>query len=242
MILVETLRIVPSRPRVFARGRGKSGKRMSFFLAVSLAVCVAMGSSSTRAQEEPTFLLVDPAPAAELVAFEALVGNAETETATDFGFLQPSEDGWAIRAVRTRVGPDGLAVASCVGGLAPASLDGLFEGAYACGEEEPVPLSYQPEAGKLLPNLVDPNGVWEDEAFFVSSALSIKVSPARAVAIPAEALRPLSDDAPNTLDGLVGRPAPPHIQASGVCGADIAVFFPLAGLPACADAARLDQD
>ncbi len=208
-------------------------------LVAVLAVSIAFMGAASAEDDASTLLLVrtgDAGPAKDLVAFEALVGGETIQTATDFGFIQESEDGYAILGVRTRIGQDGLEAKSCTGGLAPADLPGVFEGAYACTDEIPVPLSYQPENGKLLPNLLDPNGVWEEEAFFVSALMSIRITGAKPIGLPADALRPLSKDVPDTLDGLVGRMAPPHIQQSGACGKDIAVFFPLAGLPACADA------
>ncbi len=205
-----------------------------------MAVSVALTGAASAQDDPSTLLLVrsgDGGPATDLVAFEALVGGETIATATDFGFIQESEDGYAILGVRTRIGADGLEAKSCTGGLAPAELPGVFEGAYACTDEIPVPLSYQPKNGdKLLPNLLDPNGVWEEETFFVSALMSIRITAAKPVALPADALRPLSQRVPDTLDGLVGRVAPPHIQASGACGEDVAVFFPLAGLPACANA------
>lgn len=196
-------------------------------------------------EETATLVLVRPGeggPATDLKAFEAIVGGETIETASDFGFLQASGDGYAILGVRTRIGPDGLQVVPCEGGLAPASLTGAFEGAYLCTGEIPVPLSYQPKTGVLMPNLIDPNGVWEDDTFFVSSLMSIRVTPAWPVGIPAQALRPLTDNAPEALDGLTGRVAPQAVQASGACGDDIAVFFPLAALPACVDASLFEQE
>ena len=208
------------------------------FAGVTFA-CALLATAAHAADATPV-VLVSPAPVDDLVAFETLVGGEEIETATDFGLVQPSGDGYAIRAVRTRVTDAGLRVAPCEGGLAPTPLPDLYEGAYACEGEVPVPISYQPGKDKLLPNLLDPNGIWEEEGFFVSTLMSIKITPADAVTLPEESVRPLFEDAPETLDGLIGRPAPPHVQASGPCGADgVALYFPMAALPACADADSL---
>ena len=212
---------------------------MRTLLIATLFSTILAGHGVAQDDETATLVLVrgdDAGASPDLVAFESLVGGETIPPATDFGFIEASGDGYAILGVRTRVGPEGLEAKSCEGGLAPADLKGVFEGAYACTDEIPVPLSYQPENGKLLPNLLDPNGVWEDEAFFVSALMSIRVSPAIPVSVSADDLRPLTEDAPGSLDGLAGRVAPARVQASGVCGDNIAVFFPLVGLPACADA------
>ena len=217
---------------------------MRGLLAGALALSSFAGEALAQ-QVGATLVLVRPGDggiAHDLTAFEATVGGETIQTATDFGLIQESEDGYAITAIRTRVGEGGLQVLACAGGLAPASLGGAFEGAYRCTGEIPVPLAYQPKNGKLLPNLLDPNGVWEDDTFFVSSLMSIRVRPATPVTLPADALRPLAEDVPDTLDGLVGRVAPANVQDSGTCGDDIAVFFPLAALPACADAKFFDQE
>ena len=219
---------------------------MRALLAAALTSLVFAGEG-IAAQVDPQSSLIlvragDAGPASDLIAFEAMVGGETIEIATDYGFVQKSGDGYAILGVRTRIGADGLTALSCEGGLAPSSLTGLFEGAYACTGEIPVPLAYQPGSGKLLPNLIDPNGVWESDTFFVSKLMSIKVTPAVPVSLPASAVTPMTADAPDTLGGLVGRVAPPHIQASGACGDKIAVFFPLAALPACADAAPFEQE
>ncbi len=215
-------------------------------LVTALVLCLAnTGQGVAQNADQATLLLVragEPGLARDLTAFESLVGGETIETATDFGFLQKSEDGYAILGVRTRIGANGLEAMRCEGGLAPATLDGLFEGAYACEGEIPVPVSYQPESGKLLPNLIDPNGVWEEEAFFVSALMSIKITPAIPISAPAASLVPLVETVPDTLGGLTGRVAPPHVQASGVCGENVAVFFPLAGMPACADASLFEQE
>ena len=228
------------------RSRRKAGAGMLCGAILAFSLAFTGGATAQQADaDEATLVLVRPGnggPAADLRAFEVIVGGETIETASDFGFLQESGDGYAILGVRTRIGPDGLTSLPCEGGLAPASLTGAFEGAYLCTGEIPVPLSYQPKTGVLMPNLIDPNGVWEDDTFFVSSLMSIRVTPARPVGIPAEALRPLTEEVPDTLDGLTGRVAPPAVQASGACGDDIAVFFPLAGLPACADAGFFEQE
>lgn len=212
---------------------------------LSLALLLAGQALAQQAGEDTTLVLVRPGnggPATDLIGFEALVGGETIPVATDFGFIQESGDGYAIAGVRTRIGPEGLTALSCEGGLAPAALAGVFEGAYACTGEVPVPVAYQPANGALLPNLLDPNGVWEDDAFFVSALMSIRIRPARPVALPADALTPLAGAVPDTLDGLAGRVAPPGVQASGACGDAVAVFFPLAALPACADATLFDQE
>ncbi len=206
-----------------------------------MAVSTAPPPAAAQESADPATLVLvrpgDAGPATDLIGFEALVGGETIPVASDFGFLQEAGDGYAIRAVRTRTGPEGFEALPCEGGLAPSELTAAFEGAYACEGEIPVPISYQPETGLLLPNLLDPNGVWEGEQFFVSGLMSIKIDAATPVSLPAEALTPLSTTVPETLDGLAGRVAPAPVQASGACGEDVAVFFPLAGLPACADAA-----
>ena len=217
---------------------------MRTLLVAALACLVTTGQAGAADSEASTILIVQPGeggPVTDLVPFEALVGGEEIETATDFGFFQKSEDGYAIRAVRTRIGITGLRASDCVGGMAPTPLPDLFEGAYVCGDETPVGVSYQPGKGLFRPNMIDPNGVWEEETFFVSKIMSMKMLPVRGVGLPGSALLPLSEKAPETLDGLMGRVAPPRVQASGACGNDIAVFFPLAALPACADADLFEE-
>jgi len=233
-----------ARRNVAARSRGQW---MPFCTLLAAAMIGPhLTGQAIAAEADPATILIVQAgeggPVTDLVPFEALVGGKKIETATDFGFLQKSDDGFAIRAVRTRVGVSGLRTLDCTGGLAPAMIKGVFEGAYVCGEERPVPVSYQPLKRKLLPNMIDPNGVWEGEGFFVSSILSMKVQPVKGVTLPESTLRPLSDDVPGTLTGAIGRVSPPRVQKSGACGDDIAVFFPLAALPACADAAIFDQE
>lgn len=218
---------------------------MRTLISAALVGIVFAGSVNAAEPEASTILIVragDGGPVTDLVPFEALVGGEEIETATDFGFLQESDDGYAIRAVRTRIGANGLSASDCVGGLAPTPLPDLFEGAYACGDEVPVGVSYQPGKNLFRPNMIDPNGVWEEETFFVSKIMSMKMLPVQGVGLPGAALVPLSKDAPETLDGFIGRVAPPRVQASGACSEDVAVFFPLAALPACADASLFEQE
>ena len=217
---------------------------MRALLAAVLLGAIVAGPAIAADPEASTILIVragDGGPVTDLTPFEALVGGEEIETATDFGFFQESEDGYAIRAVRTRIGMTGLRASDCVGGMAPTPLPDLFEGAYVCGDEMPVGVSYQPGKGLFRPNMIDPTGVWEEETFFVSKIMSMKMLPVKGVGLPAAALAPLSKEAPEALDGFIGRVAPPRVQASGACGENIAVFFPLAALPACADAEIFEE-
>lgn len=207
---------------------------------MGLALLAAPSLAAAAADDPATLTILraaDEGPARDLTPYDALIGGEEIDSASDFGFLQASEDGYAFSGVRVRV-TEGLAVTQCSGGLAPSRTEGLFEGGYACGEELPVPLSYQPEAGLILPNFVDPHGTWEEEGFFIGTALSVKVMPARGVSIaPENLLRVTAKDAPvETLNGLIGRVSPDRIQQSGVCGDRVAVFFPQLTLAGCAEA------
>ena len=206
--------------------------RRSATMAALLLLCAP--PSTANAAGDGTILLLGGSDAG-LVAYDALIGGDKIAPASDFGFLQADGDGYAFAGVRVRV-TDGLEVTDCSGGLAPTDTGGVFEGAYACDEELPVKLAYQPETGKILPNFVDPHGVWEEEGFFVGSQLSVKVVPASGVAIPPDALiRVTAKDAPaEALIGLIGRVSPENIQQSGVCGDGVAVFFPQLTLAGCA--------
>ncbi len=189
--------------------------------------------------DEPTLIILRAGPsgaAPDLIGFDALIGGPEIEQGADFGFLQESDDGYAISAVRVRTGPEGVKASDCVGGLAPSRMSNLFEGAYVCGEELPVPVSFQPDTGKLLPNLVDPNGTWAEEGFFVGTTLSVKITPAKSVAVAPKDFKAVAGDSEADLRGLIGRVSPDRIQKSGVCGDDVAAFFPRASLAGCADA------
>ena len=218
---------------------------MRALLVAALAGLTVAGPVIAAEESDASTILIvragEGGPVTDLIPFEAIVGGEEIETATDFGFFQKSDDGYAIRAVRTRIGITGLRASDCEGGLAPTPLPDLYEGAYVCGDEVPVGVSYQPGKDLFRPNMIDPNGVWEEETFFVSRIMSMKMLPVKGVGLPAAALAPLSGEAPETPDGLIGRVAPPRVQASGACGEDIAVFFPLAALPACADAEIFEE-
>ncbi len=201
------------------------------------ALVIAMAAPAFA--NEPTLIILRAGPsgaAPDLIGFDALIGGPEIEQGSDFGFLQKSGDGYAISAVRVRTGPEGVKAKECVGGLAPSRTDALFEGAYVCGEELPVPVSFQPASGKLLPNLIDPNGNWAEEGFFVGTTLSVKIMPAKSVSVAPDDFKAVSGDSEADLRGLIGRVSPDRIQKSGVCGDDVAAFFPRASLAGCADA------
>lgn len=206
-------------------------------------VCAALPFfvSPAAAQEDETTLVIvrggEPGPASDLIAFEALVEGDETAQASDFGLIQQVDDGYAIAAIRVRISEGRVSAQECEGGLAPSGTGGLFEGAYRCGEEVPVPLSYFSTADKLLPNMIDPNGTWAEDGFFVSTILSIKIDRATAIALPPGGIVPVGGSDPAALTGQIGRVAPPHIQKSGACGEGVAVFFPLASTGGCATAA-----
>ena len=207
--------------------------------ALTITLFAGIAPALAAQEDETSAILIlrsaAEGPAPDLIAYDALVGGQRLDSASDFGFLQESDDGYAFAGIRVRISP-GLEVTGCEGGLAPSASKNLFEGAYQCGEEQPVLISFNPKTKNIRPNYVDPNGVWEDESFFVGSIHSLKVIPARAISIaPVGIVRLTADDEPvSALDGLIGRKAPDHIQASGACRDATAVFFPALSLAGCA--------